>query len=233
MPPACKYLIFLLVVAPFMVFSKCFAQVDDSLRIGGVDTVIVKNDDKLNTKLARLKPGDKFPPVYFYNLKGEKYGVDSIFKSKPVIFVSGSYSCPVFRYNTKRLYRDMHRKSKKYDVYFIYLLEAHPLIGSPYGHRRDSTRQNKKDSIFISQQKYIKQRLASAAKARYDFNLFGKVLADNESNDYFVKFHAGPNSYLVFSKDGVLVEQRNWFRKHGRIKPVKENVNSPIMVMKK
>jgi hypothetical protein len=216
-----------------MVFTKCFAQVDDSLRITGVDSVVIKNDDKLNTKLARLKPGDKFPQAWFYNLKGEKYGPDSIFKSRPVIFVSGSYSCPIFRYNSKKLYRDMRKKSKKYDIYFIYLLEAHPLIGSPYGHRRDSTRQNKKDSIFLPQQKYVNQRLASAAKARYDFNLFGKVLADNENNDYFVKFHASPNSYLVFSKEGVLVEQRNWFRKHGYIKPVKANVNPPMTVVRK
>lgn len=216
-----------------MLFTNSYAQVNDSLRIGTVDTVVIKDDDKLNTGLARMKTGDKFPSVYFYNLKGEKYGVDSIFKTRPVIFVSCSYSCPIFRYNTKRLYRHMRKKSKNYDVYFIYLLEAHPLVGSPYGQVRDSSRQNKKDGIFVTQQKYIKQRLVSAVKTRHDFNLFGKVLVDNENNDYFRKLHAGPNSYLAFSKEGILIEQRNWFRRHGYIKPIKRNVNSPAMELKK
>lgn len=224
---------FLFVLMLFMACGTGFAQVGDSLRISTVDTVVIKNDDKLNTGLARLKPGDKFPPVYFYNLNGEKYGTDSIFKTKPVIFVSGSYSCPIFRYNTKKLYRYMRKKSKNYDVYFIYLLEAHPLLGSPYGHLRDSSRQNKKDSIFVTQQKYVTQRLAAAAKTRHDFNVYGKVLIDNENNDFFLKLHAGPNSHIAFSKEGVLIEQRNWFRKNGYIKPIKKNVNPPLIEVKK
>ncbi|HYG52996.1 MAG TPA: hypothetical protein VD905_18985 [Flavobacteriales bacterium] len=224
--PLVYRLSFLCGLMPFMVFTNCFAQVDDSLRIVVVDTV------KLS-QLDRLNPGDKFPPVYFYNLKGEKCGSDSLFKAKPVIFITGSYSCPIFRYNTKRMYKDIRRKSKNYDIYFVYLLEAHPLAGSPYGRLRDSSRQNKKDSIFITQQKYMQERIAWAAKARNDFNINARVLVDNENNDFFLKFNASPNSYLEFSSEQLLLKRRTWYYKNGYMKPVKRKVKKPAMELKK
>ncbi len=195
----------------------------DSLFIAKVDTIVVKE------QLMRLKIGDKFPEIYAYNLDGQKLVPDSIFKSKPVIFITGSYSCPIFRYNSKNIYRKMKKKINKYDIYFIYLAEAHPLVGSPYGMKRDSSRQNKLDKIFLEQQKYILQRIEIAKKLKTDFNMISKVIIDNENNDFYNKVNASPNTYCIFTKDGTLKYQRVWFDRKGKVIAKKKRVNPPAM----
>lgn len=205
----------------------CQSKEFDSLHIDKVDTIVVRE------QLLRLKVGDKFPEMHFYNLNGEKFGLDSVFKTRPVIFITGSYSCPIFRYNSKNIYRTMKRKSKKYDIYFIYLAEAHPLVGSPYGRRRDSSAQNKLDKIFLEQQEFIIQRIEIAKKIKTDFNIFSRVILDNEKNDFYNKVIASPNTYCIFSKEGILTKQRVWYDRKGLVKAKKRRVNPPAMIMHK
>ena len=123
----------------------------------------------------------------------------------------------------------MKKKINKYDIYFIYLAEAHPLVGSPYGMRRDSSKQNKLDKIFLEQQKFILQRIEIAKKLKTDFNMISKVIIDNENNDFYNKINASPNTYCIFTKDGILKYQRVWFDRKGKVIAKKKRVNPPAM----
>ena len=135
-----------------------------------------------------------------------------LFKSgRPVAIINGSYSCPAFRKNTKRLNKFDKTNLDTCDIYIVYLQEAHPKINSPYGGLLNDFVLNKKQKIKFKEAKYLEERIYYANKASKDFKLTPVVLVDNENNDFFWKVNGAPNGYMYFNKDGELIEQRNWY----------------------
>lgn len=173
-------------------------------------------------KFLVLNPGDTFPQTWFYDTTGNRINTNDIFKGKPVIFITGSYTCPGFRNNTQRMNRETYKKATKYDIYFVYLHEAHPVKGSPYGPKMDSFIVNNYDSIFMERQKIMGDRMQNAIKSKRKFMLQAPVLIDNEHNNFFLQVMSAPNGYMEFSASGVLIKQRDWYNNKRQMKMLKK-----------
>ncbi|HLP10764.1 MAG TPA: hypothetical protein VK177_02470 [Flavobacteriales bacterium] len=169
-----------------------------------------------------LRPGDMFPQTWFYDTTGNRISTNDIFKGKPVIFITGSYTCPGFRNNTQLMNIETRKKARKFDVYFVYLHEAHPTKGSPYGPKMDSFIVNNYDSIFMEQQKILGQRMENALKSKQKFMIQAPVLIDNEHNHFFLQVMSAPNGYMEFSASGVLIKQRDWYNNKQQMKMLKK-----------
>lgn len=181
------------------------------------------NDDSLKTIIADttiihpgcfivMAIGDTFPAIYFYDTLGKKIHSKSLFKNNmPVIFINGSYTCHIFRGNVKRINKFVKKNSVEYDIYFVYVQEAHPASCSPYGEMNENIPANKKKGIIVEQPVYYKDRVYYAKKTVKDLQISLPLLIDNEYNDFYTSVFGGPNGYLVFSKDRKLIEQRRWY----------------------
>lgn len=196
-----------------------YVAIDDSIKI--IDSTKFYADESC---FAHLKTGNKFPAIFVYDTLGNKINSDALFKNnRPVVFVTGSYSCPSFRKNAKRLNKFDKTNNDTCDVYVVYLQEAHPKIGSPYGGLLDNFVLNKKQKIKFKKAKHIEERIYYANKLRKDFDLLPNILIDNENNDFFWKVYSAPNGYLYFSAKGELITQRKWYylSKHNMRKRVR------------
>ncbi len=188
--------------------SACLGNVnDDSVKITTVKKPTINSDD-----YARLKPGDYFPNIIIYDTLGKVVPLDSIFvDSKGVIFVTGSYTCPNFRTTSKQLNKMVASQINTYHVYFIYIQEAHPIKGSPYGKKHDNESLNERSSIFINQHKWLEERIFYSKKAIKDFKITANCVIDNENNDFFWKVYAGPNGFLLFGPDKKFIRYELWY----------------------
>ncbi|HLP10763.1 MAG TPA: hypothetical protein VK177_02465 [Flavobacteriales bacterium] len=153
----------------------------------------------------------KFPDTYFYDTTGKVIRTADLFKDKPVIFITGSYSCPAFRNNATRIRREMRKKAETHDIYFVYLHEAHPVKGSPYGPIMDNYFLNVQENVYIERQTYLYERMDYARRLKHDYNIISPILIDNEHNDFFLQVFSGPNGYMEFTADRVLKHQRAWY----------------------
>lgn len=159
-----------------------------------------------------MQVGQKLPDIFVYDTLENKIQLKSLFKNgKSVIFINGSYTCFIFRRNIKRINKFVKKYKETYAIYFVNVQEAHPITCSPYGEINENLDINYKKGISIAQPIFMTDRFFYAKKLRKDLHLNIPILVDNEYNDFFTSVFAGPNGYLVFSKDQVLVEQRKWY----------------------
>jgi hypothetical protein len=190
----------------FFLFANAKAQKADTLQL--LDT----NDVDVAPYCYVWMPDNaKFPDMYFYDTNGKIIRTSDIFKGKPVIFITGSYSCPGFRNNAARIRKETLKKSKTHDIYFVYLHEAHPVNGSPYGPIMNNYYLNVKENVYIERQTYLYQRIDYARRLKRDYTIISPVLIDNEHNDFFLQVFSGPNGYMEFTADRVLKHQRAWY----------------------
>jgi hypothetical protein len=200
------------ILSPVFFFLLFLAGKTGNCQVGDTLQLLDTNETAVNPFCyIWLQEGAKFPDTYFYDTTGKIVKTSDLFKGKPVIFITGSYTCPGFRNNAKRIRKETRKRSKTHDIYFVYLHEAHPIKGSPYGPIMDNYWVNVKENIYVERQKYLYERLQYARMVKREFEIISPVIADNEHNDFFLQVFSGPNGFVEFSADRVLVKQRAWF----------------------
>lgn len=149
-------LLFSLATIVVKAHTSSFFISGDTIRIIDTNTQIVNKNSHYVLKIK-----DLFPDLFFYNSAGTKVYSDSIFnKGRSVIFAVGSYTCPLFRNSLKQLNKYLDSQKTQSDIYFVYVQEAHPIKGSPYGEAHDNIELNKRENISIHQQKNIEDRIS-------------------------------------------------------------------------
>lgn len=80
---------------------------------------------------ATLNPkvGDVMPAIELADLDGKRVKIADALAHGPVVIVSGSFSCPLFRMKTPRFEELATRWAGKAEVYFVFSEEAHPRAG--------------------------------------------------------------------------------------------------------
>jgi len=201
-----KYGVYITFCVLFLQVKQGVCQKPDTLRV--LDT----NDVPLGPNCyVWLEDNATFPDIYFYDTTGKIIRTKDIFKGRPVIFITGSYTCPGFRNNAARIRKETRKKSQTHDIYFVYLHEAHPVKGSPYGSIMDNYFINVQENIYIERQTYLYQRIDYARRLARDYNIVSNVLVDNDRNDFFLQVFSGPNGYLEFDANKKLRHQRAWY----------------------
>lgn len=163
---------------------------------------------------ALLKVGDLLPPhLYLYDTAGNKVFMDSLFEAgKPVMFITGSYSCPKFRKAISSINEYNRKMGSISTIVIVYVKEAHPVKNSPYGKKNNNLKENRKEGIKLKEHKYIEERIRLSKKVISDLKPNVEVLVDNENNDFFNSIFSGPNGQIIFSRAKRLESQKYWFK---------------------
>lgn len=78
---------------------------------------------------ASPRVGEALPAIELADLSGKRVKIADAIARGPVVIVSGSFSCPLFRMKTPRFEELAARWAGKAEVYFVFSEEAHPRAG--------------------------------------------------------------------------------------------------------
>lgn len=160
--------------------------------------------------------GDTVPDFTLYDLMGDSVNLaHKLQQKKPVLLISSSYTCPVFRRKIPEINQLLSTYQNDILVYVIYTVEAHPLDTSPYFARINITQANINDSILYYQPQTYGERKAIAQDLVNDsrYNLQTKVLIDGTCNEWWTHFGPAPNNAYLIDTNGIVFSKHPWFDK--------------------
>lgn len=163
------------------------------------------------------KVGDTIPAFALYTPEDKRVKIRCVLKKrKPVLLVSGSYTCPHFRRFSSDIDSILNYYKDQISVYVVYTLEAHPDIQpGPYAIDADIEinvqRLNHLQKIYCRQPKTYGERKAAAKKMDRALDINADILLDNPENDWWQHFGPAPNIAYLVDTNGVIVAKNSWF----------------------
>lgn len=159
--------------------------------------------------------GDTVPDFTLYTVAGAPVTLSSVLQGGvPVLLVSASYTCPVFRGKIAELSRVDSLYQGQLKVYVVYTLEAHPIVDlSPYSGTVWTTAQNQQAGVLFRQPTTYGARKAlidSMVQAAY---LRPEVLVDGPCNPWWQHFGPAPNNATLIQPDGRVFAKHDWFHR--------------------
>lgn len=156
--------------------------------------------------------GEKAPKFSLKDLKGREVRLKDFRKKKPVVLVTGSYSCPVYRNNLSELKRLYKRYGKRAAFFVLYTVEAHPKGShSPYTNREWVTEGNYREGILVQQPTTYEDRVKLAARSQRVLRSVIPVLVDEMDNATWIQYGQAPNTAYLIDSRGIVRIQQEWF----------------------
>ena len=176
-----------------------------------------------------FQKGQQVPDVNLFSVDGSSFVLTKELKrGKPVMLISGSYTCDVARYNLPHIKKLKQQYGDKVDIFMVYTREAHPSNApSPYSEKHEVwiPKLNIKDQVKADQPKTYGDRKVLAAKWRQQYNIELPILLDNPDNKFWLSFGQAPNFVYLIKPDGNVYFKQPWFKMDGVEKAVSELIN--------
>jgi hypothetical protein len=152
-----------------------------------------------------------------YGMNGDSLTLSQALSSgKPVLLVSGSLTCPIFRNKIPVINQVVSTYSGVLDVYVIYTLEAHPTDTSVYFGYVNITSQNQTDGILFPSPLSYGERKALVDTLLQRHSLTAPVFLDGPCNPWWKHFGPAPNNAYVIRPDGTVAIHHGWFDRSPR-----------------
>lgn len=165
--------------------------------------------DAAGVSFSPLVPGDPAPDFTLTDTNGKSVTLSNLYKSRPLVLIFGSYTCPSFRDRApaiSRLKRNLG--DSRATLLIIYTREAHPKGGWEVERNRD-------DKIEIPAHGSNADRLAAAKKAQKALELSDVPMAlDSMQDVVFRRFGEHPNGAAIIARGGTISVLQEWFDPH-------------------
>jgi hypothetical protein len=165
--------------------------------------------------------GDTIPDFTLYTKDGKAVNIKSeLEKGKPVLLVSGSYTCPIFRRKTGNLNQFNTDFGNRITPFIIYVVEAHPITDvSPYTESPGSvwvTADNENEGVLRRQPKTYGERRMIVQEVLNNKVIIPQILIDGPCNNWWT--HFGPGAVLAYliNTDGVIIARESWYNGKGK-----------------
>ncbi|MGL4596209.1 MAG: hypothetical protein ACRCYO_01700 [Bacteroidia bacterium] len=160
---------------------------------------------------------DTVPDFTLFDTAGKPVTLSQVCaEGKPVLLISGSYSCPLARDGLDDVLPFIiNNFGNQLNILFIYTLEAHPNAPDvcPYSDSVVIPKENIKDKIACKQHTTYGSRKALAKMFISNESISVPVLLDDVSNGYLTHFGPAPNNAYLIRPDGVVFNHYGWFGK--------------------
>lgn len=188
-------------VARLFLFAGCF------LMLGASQISAAPAD-----LFAGPQEGKRAPDFALKDLQGKEVGLKQFKKKRPVVLVTGSYSCPVYRRQVPALNR-LYGKYKDRAAFFVlYTVEAHPVTDpSPYRGKEWLTEQNVRDGILLRQPASYPERVTLASRCQVDLGFAVPILVDEMSDSAWTRYGKAPNAAYLIDYEGKVRLRQGWF----------------------
>ncbi|MBD2699873.1 hypothetical protein IC229_04450 [Spirosoma sp. BT702] len=175
----------------------------------------IKNNYRDFEKLGYQK-GAKISDLTLYSPDGVKFNTSEILaKGKPLLLISGSYTCDISRHNLLDVNALTARYKDKASIYLIYTIDAHPSdVASPYSQTNQVSlaKDNIREHIEAKQAKTYGERKTLAQKWKQQNNILAPVVVDKPTNDFWLAYGQAPNMAYFIEPDGTVFYKQAWFK---------------------
>ena len=131
---------------------------------------------------------------------------------KPVLMISGSYTCPVFRYKIEEINQLAEDYADELEVMIIYTVEAHPVGSvSPYFGFENVGNANTNDNIFYEQPGTYGERKAIASEMLDALEINVPVYLDDACNSWWSTYGPTANGAYLVDTNGIVFAKHAWF----------------------
>lgn len=156
--------------------------------------------------------GSPAPEFSLKDLVGREIQLSSFKKKKPVVLITGSYSCPIFRESLAGLERLYDRYHTRAEFFILYTIEAHPKgAPSPYAGKEWVTSENERDRILLPQPSSYEERVGTAAWCRTALGSDIPILVDEMDDAVWTQYGRAPNAAYLIDSEGKVQIRQGWF----------------------
>jgi hypothetical protein len=197
-----------------LIFLLSFSLAASSWAQPAKDRKAEKPSGSLASQIGRdgPKPGSSAPDFKLQTLDGKTIEGAKLWKEKPLVFITGSYTCPVFRRQTNELDSLVKDFGEKVHFLLLYTVEAHPKGNpSPYSGKEWVTPANQKAGILVPQPTTMEERLKVARDCATSLKLKVPLVIDTLDNATWQAYGRAPNCAYLINKEGKIVAAQPWF----------------------
>jgi hypothetical protein len=158
------------------------------------------------------KPGQAAPDFELKTVDGKTIRASELWKQKPTVIMTASFTCPVFRDKVPPLEKLTKEFGERVHFLLVYTLEAHPKgEPSPYFQEERVGNKNIKEGLVFPQPKSMEERVEQATKCQASIQLDARMVIDTMDNKTWKAYGSAPNAAYLVGIDGKIVEQQGWF----------------------
>lgn len=162
-----------------------------------------------------IQIGDTLLHFNFYDVNG--VGTDiltELQKGKPLLLISGSYTCPVYRGKIPAINQIQATYGSQLSTFIIYVVEPHPDVDiSPYSGNVWTTSANVSEGILHRQPTTYGERKTVVSTMLSAMTIDVPVLIDGPCNEYWINMAYAPNNAYLINTDGKVYVKHGWFHK--------------------
>lgn len=202
---------------PETTHQRTIQSVDSStlVDIEKTSDIVHYREDLASDETMGFGIGDTIPNVILYHENGRPFELYSALdKGQPILLVSGSFTCPIYRRKVSYIDYISDRFGDKIKTYVVYTIEAHPNdINSPY---RDSiwvSPHNYKDKILVAQARTFGDRVTTAKEMVQHTGLETPLLFDGPDNEYWHRLGQAPVFAYLILPNRVIAGYQKTLRK--------------------
>ena len=157
--------------------------------------------------------GTLVPDFTLYNTGGQPTTLSiELDDGLPILIVSGSYTCPVFRGKVAALNQIKSDYADQIKVLLVYIVEPHPDLDiSPYRGSVWTTSANRSEGILYRQPVTYQDRIDIINAMLTDMTIDFDILIDGPCNEFWLEYGEAPNRAYLIDKNGYVSAQHGWF----------------------
>ncbi len=148
-----------------------------------------------------------------YTPTGQRLNMDELLSSgKPVLMISGSYTCPVFRYKMEKINQLAEDYADELEIIIIYTVEAHPVGSiSPYFGFENVGTANINDEVVYAQPTTYGERRAIVQDMLDALEINVPVYLDDACNSWWSAYGPTANGAYLVDTNGIVFSKHAWF----------------------
>ncbi|MBK8956773.1 MAG: T9SS type A sorting domain-containing protein [Saprospiraceae bacterium] len=148
-----------------------------------------------------------------YDINGGYFRLSEMLdKGKPVLLISSSYTCPVFRGKIPEINELFAQFKDQIEIVVVYTVEAHPDKDiSPYFGRVNTGQQNIGAGILYRQPATYGERKRIIEDMLLAHKIDAKILIDGPCNEWWYHYGPAPNNATLVDTDGRIKIKHAWF----------------------
>jgi len=157
--------------------------------------------------------GDTMPDFTLYDMADNGFTFsNNLIPGKYTLFISGSYTCPVFRNKIPVINNVVNNYSNLVNTYVVYQMEAHPATDTSlyFGYVNPGSA-NISQGILFDQPTNYGERKALIDTMNANLNLIAPILIDGPCNEFLDYFGPAPQNAYLIDSNGIIVLKHCWF----------------------
>jgi Iodothyronine deiodinase len=159
--------------------------------------------------------GEQAAHFTLYDINGNAFNLeDALLQGKPVLMISSSYTCPVFRNKVPKINDLVASYSSQLHIVIVYTPEAHPAVDiSPYFGAVNTSQQNIDAGILHQQPTTYGERKAVLQEMLDSLQIDAPVYIDGPCNAWWDYYGPQPNNAYLIDLNGTFHTHHDWFDK--------------------